>query len=261
MGLLDGKVAVVTGGASGIGLATARRFAAEGASVVIADRTAEAGELAAKEIDGRFVFGDVGEPDTWDDIVGTAQSAFGGLDIAYLNAGVTTGEGSIAALTDKQYRRIMRVNVDGVVFGARAVIPAIASRGGGAIIATSSLAGLIAFPPDPIYNLTKHAVVGFVRGLAPQLEPQSITVNCVCPGIVATGLVGVEAKERLEAAGFVLIDPADIAAAVLNCATGTATGQAVVCQAGREPVAYRFHDVPGPRRGEARDWRALSNDE
>jgi NAD(P)-dependent dehydrogenase (short-subunit alcohol dehydrogenase family) len=257
MGLLDGKVAVVTGGASGIGLATVRRFAAEGASVVIADRSAEAGELAAKELDGRFVEADVGEPEAWADVVHAAEESFGGLDVAYLNAGVVTGEGNIAALTDKQYRRIMRVNVDGVVFGARAVIPAMARRGGGAIIATSSLAGLIAFPPDPIYNLTKHAVVGFVRGLAQQLEPQSITVNCVCPGIVATPLVGEEAKARLEDAGFVLIDPADIAAAVLECATGTATGQAVVCQAGREPVAYRFHDVPGPRRGENRDWRAL----
>ena len=257
MGLLDGKVAVVTGGASGIGLATVRRFAAEGAKVVVVDRTEQAGELAAKEVDGRFVHGDVGDSDCWGEIVSAAEESFGGLDIAYLNAGITTGEGTIADLTDKQYRRIMRVNVDGVVFGARAVIPAIARRGGGAIIATSSLAGLIAFPPDPIYNLTKHAVVGFVRGLAPQLEPQSITVNCVCPGIVATGLVGEEAKARLESAGFVLIDPADIAAAVLDCATGTATGQAIVCQAGREPVAYRFHDVPGPRRGEARDWRAL----
>lgn len=257
MGLLDGKVAVVTGGASGIGLATARRFAAEGASVVIADRTAEAGELAATEIEGRFVQADVGEPESWDAIVGIAEEAFGGLDIAYLNAGITTGEGNIAALTDKQYRRIMRANVDGVVFGARAAIPAITKRGGGAIVATASLAGLIAFPPDPIYNMTKHAVVGFVRGLAPQVEPQGITVNCVCPGIVATGLVGEEARTRLEAAGFVLIEPEEIAAAVLDCVTGTATGQAIVCQTGREPVAYRFHDVPGPRSGEARDWRSL----
>lgn len=257
MGLLDGKVAVVTGGASGIGLASARRFSAEGASVVIADRTAEAGELAAKELDGRFVAGDVGEPETWDTIVATATDAFGGLDIVYLNAGVTTGEGTIASLTDKQYRRIMRANVDGVVFGARACIPAIAARGGGAIVATASLAGLIAFPPDPIYNMTKHAVVGFVRGLAPQVEPQGITVNCVCPGIVATGLVGDEARVRLEAAGFVLIEPEEIAAAVLDCVTGTATGQAIVCQAGRDPLAYQFHDVPGPRRGEKRDFRAL----
>ncbi|MBV8959521.1 MAG: SDR family NAD(P)-dependent oxidoreductase [Actinobacteria bacterium] len=261
MGLLDGKVAVVTGGASGIGQATARRFAAEGASVVVADRAADAGEVAAKEIDGRFVAGDVGEPETWEAIVATAEDAFGGLDIAYLNAGVTTGEGNIAALTDKQYRRIMRANVDGVVFGARAVIPPIAKRGGGAIVATASLAGLIAFPPDPIYNMTKHAVVGFIRGIAPQLQAQGITANCVCPGIVATGLVNDEARTRLESAGFVLIEPEEIAAAVLECVTGTATGQAVVCQAGRDPLAYEFRDVPGPRQGQQRDFRAIGMDQ
>lgn len=257
MGLLDGKVAVVTGAASGIGLATARRFAAEGASVVVVDRAAEAGELAAKELDGRFVSANVGDAEAWETIVATATGAFGGVDIVYLNAGVTTGEGTIANLTDKQYRRTMAANVDGVVFGARACIPAIAARGGGAIVATASLAGLIAFPPDPIYNMTKHAVVGFIRGIAPQLEAQGITANCVCPGIVATGLVDEEARTRLESAGFVLIEPEEIAAAVLDCVTGTATGQAIVCQAGREPVPYQFHDVPGPRRGEQRDWRAL----
>src|SRR5258707_83809 len=100
MGLLEGKVAVVTGAASGIGLATARRFAAEGASVVIVDRAAEAGELAAKEIEGRFVSANVGDADAWATIVSTATDAFGGVDIAYLNAGVTTGEGNIAALTE-----------------------------------------------------------------------------------------------------------------------------------------------------------------
>src|SRR5690242_6196848 len=261
MGLLDGKVAVVTGAASGIGLATARRFAAEGAWVVIVDRNAEAGELAAKEIDGRFVAGNVGDPEAWAAIVATAEESFGGLDIAYLNAGITTGEGNMTALTDKQYRRIMAANVDGVVFGVRAATPAIAKRGGGAIVATASLAGLIAFPPDPIYNMTKHAVVGFIRGIAPQLEAQGITANCVCPGIVATGLVNEEARTRLEGAGFVLIEPEEIAAAVLDCVTGTATGQAIVCQAGREPVPYQFHDVPGPRRGEQRDWRALGQNE
>src|SRR5581483_1514656 len=205
MGLLDGKVAVVTGAASGIGLATARRFAAEGASVVIVDRNAEAGELAAKEIDGRFVAGNVGDPEAWAAIVATAEESFGGLDIAYLNAGITTGEGNMTALTDKQYRRIMAANVDGVVFGVRAATPAIAKRGGGAIVATASLAGLIAFPPDPIYNMTKHAVVGFIRGIAPQLEAQGITANCVCPVIGAAGLLDEESCPPRRAAGAVRV--------------------------------------------------------
>jgi NAD(P)-dependent dehydrogenase (short-subunit alcohol dehydrogenase family) len=136
----------------------------------------------------------------------------------------------------------MGANVDGVVFGARAIVPALAARGGGALVATASLAGLIAFPPDPIYTLTKHAVVGLVRSLAPQLLAKNITINAICPGVVDTPLVG-DARQMLEQAGFPMIDPADIAAAVLMCATGRATGLAYACQAGREPVAYEFRDV------------------
>jgi NAD(P)-dependent dehydrogenase (short-subunit alcohol dehydrogenase family) len=256
MGQLEGKVAVITGGASGIGLATAQLFASEGASVVIVDRNADLGEVAAKELEGRFVAADVGDRADWTTVVNEATAAFGGIDLAYLNAGVTTGESDITALTDEQYRRIMGANVDGVVFGCRAVVPAIASRGGGAIVATASLAGLIAFSLDPIYTLTKHAVVGLVRSLAQQLEAKNITINAVCPGVVRTPLVGDGAK-MLEDAGFPLIEPSEIAAAVLAAATGTASGQAYACQAGAEPVAYEFRDVPGPRRGTARDFRAV----
>jgi NAD(P)-dependent dehydrogenase (short-subunit alcohol dehydrogenase family) len=257
MGALTGKVALITGGASGIGLATVERFAAEGASIVVVDRNAADGERVAKEVDGHFVAADVGNPEDWKAAVAAADSAFGGIDIAYLNAGVMTGEADITALTDEQYRRIMGANVDGVVFGARAVVPAIAARGGGAIVATASLAGLIAFPPDPIYTLTKHAVVGLVRSLAAQLQPKNITVNAVCPGVVDTPMVG-DARTMLEQAGFPLIDPADIAAAVLMAATGSASGQAYVCQAGAEPTGYEFRDVPGPRQGEQRDFRSVS---
>jgi NAD(P)-dependent dehydrogenase (short-subunit alcohol dehydrogenase family) len=253
MGTLENKVAVVTGGGSGIGLAAVRRLRKEGTRVVVADLAEGADPDAADA----FVRADVGSPSDWDAVVAEAESRFGGVDLAYLNAGVVTGEADIAKLTDAQYRRIMGANVDGVVFGARAVVPAMARRGGGAIVATSSLAGLISFPPDPIYTLTKHAVVGLVRSLAPQLQAQGITINAVCPGIVDTPLVGDEAKAGLQAVGFPLIDPDDIAAAVLDCMTGTGTGQAFVCQAGRTPVAYEFRDVPGPRQGAQRDFRAV----
>ena len=259
MGTLENKVAVVTGGGSGIGLATVRRLRKEGATVVVAD-LAEGPDAGAPEGAGgagAYVRADVGSPADWDAVVAEAESRFGGIDLAYLNAGVVTGEADITRLTDAQYRRIMGANVDGVVFGARAVVPAMARRGGGAIVATASLAGLIAFPPDPVYTLTKHAVVGLVRSLAPQLQAQGITVNAVCPGIVDTPLVGDEAKAGLQAVGFPLIDPDDIAAAVLDCMTGTGTGQAFVCQAGRPPVAYEFRDVPGPRQGNQRDFRAV----
>ena len=255
MGALDGKVAVVTGGGSGIGLATARRFAKEGADLLVVDLSEEHGTAAAAELGGSFVRADVGDAEQWDAVVAAAQEAYGGVDVAYLNAGVTTGESDITALTDAQYRRIMGANVDGVVFGTRAFVPVIAARGGGAIVATASLAGLIAFPPDPIYTLTKHAVVGLVRSLVPQLEAKNITINAVCPGIVDTPLVGDEAKQMLEGVGFPLIDPDDIAAAVLEYATTPVSGHAVVCQAGREPTPYEFHDVPGPRAAGAEGKR------
>jgi NAD(P)-dependent dehydrogenase (short-subunit alcohol dehydrogenase family) len=248
---MEGKVAVVTGGGSGIGLATVRRLSDEGARVVVAD-------LAEGPAGDAFVRADVGNPDDWPAVVDAARQ-LGGLDLAYLNAGVTTGEGDITALTDAQYRRIMGANVDGVVFGVRAVVPAMVDREGGAIVATSSLAGLISFPLDPIYTLSKHAVVGLVRSLAMQLEPRGITINAVCPSIVDTPLVGDDAKANLTAAGFPLIDPSVIAGAVFDCMVGKDSGQAWVCQAGREPVPYKFHDVPGPRTGAQRDFRAVDS--
>src|SRR5207247_5770526 len=112
-------------------------------------------------------------------VVTEVEDAFGGIDVAHLNAGVTTGEAAIDAVTDDQYRRIMGPNVDGVVFGTRALVPVMDRRGGGAIVATASLAGLISFPPDPIYALTKHAVLRLVRSLRPQLAARNITVNAV----------------------------------------------------------------------------------
>lgn len=248
VGTLDGKIAVITGAASGIGLATAKRVAKEGATVVVVDLADSAGNAAAAEVGGSFVQADVGNPSAWDAVVAEADR-LGGVDLVYLNAGVTTQQGDITELTDEQYRRVMGPNVDGVVFGLRSLVPVIERRGGGAIVATASLAGIIPFAPDPIYTLTKHAVVGLVRSLVPQLEAKKITVNAVCPGIVDTPLVG-PARERLRETGFPMIDPDDIAATVLSCFTGEReSGECLVCQPGREPVPYEFHEVPGPRGG------------
>lgn len=250
----EGRVALVTGGASGIGLATARRLASAGASVCLVD--VADGRAAAEELGGRFVHGDVGEPATYDDAVRTCEETFGGLDVVHLNAGVTivppeeaagTDTHDVTRLTDEQYRRIMRVNVDGVVFGTRAVVPALERRGGGDIVATASLAGLVAFPVDPVYSLTKHAVVGFVRSVADDLAKRGIRANCVCPGITATPLVGDEAVRTFGEVGFPLLEPEDIAEAVVGALRSGETGQAWACQPGREPVRYEFRGVPGPR--------------
>jgi NAD(P)-dependent dehydrogenase (short-subunit alcohol dehydrogenase family) len=248
MGELAGKVAVVTGGGSGIGLATANRLAQAGVSVAVVDLDGPSAERAAAEFGGFGLEADVGRPEAWPGIVDAVSSRFGGIDLAHLNAGVMTGEADITKLSDDAYRRVMGVNVDGVVFGLRTLVPAMTSRGGGAIVATASLAGLIGFSPDPMYCLTKHAVVGLVRSLEPQLAQLHITINAVCPSIVDTPLIG-DSRDLLEQSGFPLIDASVVAQAVVDCLSGDETGNAMVIQAGREALAFRFARPPGPRAG------------
>src|ERR1700733_10449029 len=130
---LSGKVALVTGGASGIGFAAASRLRAAGAQLALLDLDDAGGTAAAKELGGIFVRVDVGQPADWTRAVEEVLSELGAIDIAFLNAGVTTPEPDLVAVSDEQYRRICGANIDGVFFGARAVVPAIEARGGGAI--------------------------------------------------------------------------------------------------------------------------------
>jgi NAD(P)-dependent dehydrogenase (short-subunit alcohol dehydrogenase family) len=247
MGLLESKVALVTGGASGIGRAAVERFGAEGARVCVVDLTEDAGREVAQAVDGSFHRADVGDSEQVDAAFATCERELGGVDIAFLNAGIALGRVELEDLTDDEYRRIMRVNVDGVVFGARAAVRAMGRRGGGAIVATASLAGLIPFPPDPIYVLTKHAVVGLIRSIAPTLLERNITANTVNPGMTDTNILTAEAKAKFDQAGFPLIPPERIADAVVQLATSGRTGECWVCQPGREHIAYEFRSVPGPR--------------
>jgi NAD(P)-dependent dehydrogenase (short-subunit alcohol dehydrogenase family) len=235
----DGRVALVTGGGSGIGEAVARRLADEGCRVVVADIVADAAAAVAGEIGGRALPLDAGDPDAWGPAVDGVVAAEGGLDVAHLNAGVTTREGDLLALTDEQYRRITRVNIDGVVFGARAAARAMAAGSGGAIVATASLAGIIAFGPDPIYTLTKHAVVGFVRSAAASLASRGVTLNCLCPAVVDTPLLG-EARGMLADAGIPVIPPAAIADALVTVVRGGGTGEAWTCLPDRAPEVFEF---------------------
>lgn len=246
MGSFSGKVALITGAGSGIGRATAQRFAAEGASVVVVDFDETSGKQTADEIDGSLVVADVGRVEDMERAITHAEERFGGLDIVYLNAGIASGEADIRRMTTEQYRRMIETNVDGIFFGARAALPALARRGGGAIVATASLAGLIAYPDDPVYALTKHAVVGLVRGLAASLADHNITINCVCPGFVDTPILG-PYVESFRAAGFPLLRTEEVASAVMEVANSSQSGQVFVLQPGRAPEAYRFRGVPGPR--------------
>ncbi|HZJ28116.1 MAG TPA: SDR family oxidoreductase [Acidimicrobiia bacterium] len=251
MGALDGKVALITGAASGIGKATAERFAAEGAHVGLVDFSDEAGRAVAESIGGRFIHADAGEAGEVDAAFAECEREFGGLDVAFLNAGIAIGHADLDTLSDDVYRRIMRVNVDGVVFGARAAIRALERRGGGAIVATASLAGIIPFAADPVYDATKHAVVGLIRSIAPTLAPKHITANTVNPGITDTNIISEEMKAAFAAAEFPLIPASQIADAVLGLVTSGVTGQCWVCQPGRDAEPYEFRQVPGPRTGQA----------
>ena len=217
------RSALVTGGASGIGAAIVTRLEAEGYDVHVLD-------LATGF--------DVTDAAAWERIPD--------VQLACLNAGVITGSTDIVDLTDEQYRRIVGVNVDGVVFGTRAL--ARRMQPGSAIVATASLAGLTGVPADPVYALTKHAVVGFVRSVAPQLEGKRIKLNAVCPGFADTPMLDASGgREAFEAAEFPLLSAADVADAVWIAAASKETGAAWVVQPGREPLQFRFPRVPGPR--------------
>ena len=238
-GSFEGRVALVTGGGSGIGAAVARRLAAEGARVVVADIVGSAADSVADEIGGRGVALDVGSADAWSDTISGILAAEGGLDVVHLNAGVSTGEGDPTLLTEAQYRRVMGANLDGVVYGTRAAAGAMKAGGGGAIVATASLAGIIAFAPDPIYTLTKHAVVGFVRSSALALGAYGISINCLCPAVVDTPLIG-EARDRLREVGLPLIPPSEIADALVTVVRGGGTGEAWTCLPQRPPEPWTF---------------------
>lgn len=247
MTALDGKVALITGAGSGIGKATAERFVAEGARVFGVDRDETSGRAVAEAIGATFHAADAGEASDIDAAFAACLDQLGGLDIAFLNAGIAIGHADIDTLPDDVYRVIMRVNVDQIVYGTRAAIRAMEPRGGGAIVATSSLAGIIPFPPDPVYDLTKHAVVGFIRSVAPTLAAKGITANTVNPGMTDTNIIGDEGKKLLADAGFPLMPASQIADAVFQIVTTGRTGECWICQPGRDAEPYRFHEVPGPR--------------
>jgi NAD(P)-dependent dehydrogenase (short-subunit alcohol dehydrogenase family) len=215
------ETALVTGGASGIGRAIVERLEAGGA------------EVRSLDLQDGF---DVSDPAAWEEVE-PAQ-------LACLNAGVVAGENEVTGLTDEEYRRVLGANVDGVVFGVRRLAATMAP--GSAIVVTASLAGLIPTEGDVIYTLTKHAVVGFVRAVAPQLLARGIRINMVNPGFVDTAMVD-PLRDAFADAGFPLLQPGDVADAVLLAARDEETGQAWVVQPGREPLKFRFPNVPGPR--------------
>jgi NAD(P)-dependent dehydrogenase (short-subunit alcohol dehydrogenase family) len=215
--------AIVTGGEGGLGRAMRERLEREGYEV--------------ESLDLRTGF-DVTDPVAWERV--------GAVDLACLNAGILTGERDVRKLSAGDYRAAVAVNVDGIVLGVSR-LARVMERG--AIVATASLAGLVGMPLDPIYSLTKHAVVGFVRSVAPQLAP--VRINAICPGIADTPMLDMhDQRATFAAAGFPLLRPEEVADAMWLAATSDGTGECWFVQPGREPAPFRFPNVPGPRAGE-----------
>ncbi|MGD9795360.1 MAG: SDR family NAD(P)-dependent oxidoreductase [Acidimicrobiia bacterium] len=187
MGVLEQRVAIVSGGARGQGLAHAQRFVAEGASVVIIDLLAEEGERAAGELGeaARFVCGNVADAMCWAEAVETAVSAFGGLDILVNNAGKHVNR-SFDDTDEAVFRSMLDNNLMGAFLGTRAVVPEMRRRGGGAIVNISSASGFKAIMMSTGYVTAKFAVRGLTRATALELADDGIRVNCVGPGLIRT---------------------------------------------------------------------------
>jgi NAD(P)-dependent dehydrogenase (short-subunit alcohol dehydrogenase family) len=188
---LQGRVAVVTGGASGIGIATVRRLAAEGAKVVVADRDTTGGSVAAKEVDGLFVEVDVTDEQAVGNLFATAHSTWGSVDIAFNNAGISPpDDDSILETGVDAWRRVQEVNLTSVYLCCKSVIPYMLEQQKGSIINTASFVAVMGAATSQIsYSASKGGVLSMSRELGVQFARQGIRVNALCPGPVNTPLL------------------------------------------------------------------------
>jgi len=188
---LAGKVAVITGGASGIGLATARRFAAEGATVVIGDFNAETGEIAAAEVGGLFVKVDVTDEAQVNNLFDTAKSTYGSVDIAFNNAGISPPDDDSIETTElPAWDRVQDVNLKSVYLCSRAALRHMVAQQSGSIINTASFVAVMGSATSQIsYTASKGGVLAMTKELGVQFARQGIRVNALCPGPVNTPLL------------------------------------------------------------------------
>jgi len=194
---LQDKVAVVTGGASGIGLATVKAFLDKGAKVVIADYNEEAGKAVEKQLQETyenvlFVQTNVADEQSVENAVKTAVDRFGQLDVIFNNAGIGIQKPT-HELTDEEYKRVIAVNQDGVFYGIKYALREMLKTGGGAIINTSSILGTVGEPTSIPYAASKGAVNLITKSVALEYADRNIRVNAVAPGFIESGLVNKEA--------------------------------------------------------------------
>jgi NAD(P)-dependent dehydrogenase (short-subunit alcohol dehydrogenase family) len=191
---LSGRVALVTGAASGLGAASARRLAACGASVLCADIDGAAAEQTAASIRSSGAratafAADVSSPEDNDAMAAAAVDAFGALHLAHLNAGIQV----VASVVDssiEEWDRVLNVNLRGTFLGVRACSRRMIDAGGGALVLTSSTSGLMGVPGGAAYSASKHGILGLMKCAAADLAPHGIRVNAVCPGIIDTPILG-----------------------------------------------------------------------
>ena len=187
---LEGKRALITGGAAGLGKATAELFVAQGASVVITDVDGDGAERLAGELGDKAVAAkhDVTVAAEWESAVGVARDAFGGLDVLVNNAGIEIGK-PITETGEDEFERLMKINVTGTFLGIKAAVPALVESGGGSIVNMASVAGLGGAPLLGAYCASKGAVVRLTEVAAIELRAAGIRVNAVCPAFIGTAMV------------------------------------------------------------------------
>ena len=190
-GRLEGKVAVVTGGASGIGRETARRFAEEGASVCVVDLADEPGEEVARNIDGLYVHADVTSPEDIQRVYREASERYGGLDVLFNNAGISPPDDDSILETDLDaWQRVQDVNLKSVFLCCKYGIPYLLERGGGSVVNTASFVAVMGAATSQIsYTASKGGVLAMTRELGVQFARRGVRVNALCPGPVSTPLL------------------------------------------------------------------------
>ena len=236
---------IVTGTASGIGRATAELLRREGDEVVAVDIDPH-GSAVAEACGATFVRADVSDPGEWARITAVADEELGGLDLLFLNAGVPALEPDIMTADLDRLARAYGVNVGGVLHGLRAGVPLLERDGGGDVLITSSLAGVMGYWSDPLYALTKHAVIGLARSIARPMLKRGVRVNVLCPGVIDTPITPDHIRAAMASAGLDPLPPEAVAGFVLDILERGGSDRIWLAQTQLGLVEYVPAPVPMP---------------